>query len=60
MRVIKSKKMRWAGNVAFMGEMRIAYNISVRKFEAKRSFSRSNLDGKIILKWIFTKLGVRV
>jgi hypothetical protein len=33
-------RMRWAGNVAHMGEMRNAYNISVGKPEGKRPLGR--------------------
>jgi hypothetical protein len=29
--MIKSRRMRWAGNVALMGEKRNAYSISVGK-----------------------------
>jgi hypothetical protein len=39
-RVIKSRRMRWAGNVACMGEMRNAYNILVGKPEGKRPLRR--------------------
>jgi hypothetical protein len=35
-RMIKSKRMRWAGHVAQMGEKRNAYRISVGKPEGKR------------------------
>jgi hypothetical protein len=35
-RVIKSRRMRWAGHVARMGETRIAYRILVEKPEGKR------------------------
>jgi hypothetical protein len=34
-RVIKSRRMRWAGHVARMREMRNAYNILVGKRERK-------------------------
>jgi len=40
-RVIKSKRMRWAGHVACMEEMRNAYNILVGKPEVKRPLGRS-------------------
>jgi hypothetical protein len=43
-RVIKSRRMRWAGHVTRMGQMRSAYNIMVGKPE-----------GKIILEWILGK-----
>jgi len=35
-RVIKSRRMRWSGNVAHMGERRGAYRILVRKNEGNR------------------------
>jgi hypothetical protein len=35
-RVIKSRRMKWAGHVAHMGEMRNAYRILVGKPEGKR------------------------
>jgi hypothetical protein len=35
-RVIKSRRFRWAGHVARMGEMRSAYNVLVKKPEGKR------------------------
>jgi hypothetical protein len=34
-RVLKSKRMRWAGHVARMGEVRNAYNILIGKPEGK-------------------------
>jgi hypothetical protein len=40
-RVIKSRKMRWAGHVAPMGEMRNAYKILIVKPEGKRPLGRS-------------------
>jgi hypothetical protein len=39
-RVIKSRKMRWSGHVACMGEMRNAYNILVGKHEMKKPLGR--------------------
>jgi hypothetical protein len=39
-RVIKSRKMRWAGHVARMGEKRGAYTILVRRFEGRRPLGR--------------------
>jgi hypothetical protein len=38
--VIKWRKMRWAGHVARMGEMRNAYKILVGKLEGKRWLGR--------------------
>ena len=40
MRVIKSKRMRWAGHVACMGEGRDVYRVSVGKPEGKRPLGR--------------------
>jgi hypothetical protein len=40
MRVIKSRRMRWAGNVARMGEMRNAYRSFVGNLEGKRPLVR--------------------
>ena len=39
-RVIKSRRMRWAGHVARMGERRGVYRILVRKPEGKRPLGR--------------------
>jgi hypothetical protein len=39
-RLIKSRRMRWAGHVARVGETRNAYRILVRKPEGKRPLGR--------------------
>ena len=39
-RVIKSRRMRWAGHVARMGERRGVYRVLVGKPEGKRSLRR--------------------
>jgi transcription termination factor 2 len=39
-RMIKSRRMRWAGHVARMGETRNAYRILVGKLEGKRPLGR--------------------
>jgi hypothetical protein len=39
--VIESRRMRWAGNVAHMGNIRNAYNIVLGKPEGKRPHVRS-------------------
>jgi hypothetical protein len=39
-RMIKSRRMRWAGHVARMGEKRNAYRILVGKLERKRPLGR--------------------
>jgi hypothetical protein len=38
--MMKSRRMRWVGNVALMGETRNAYRILVGKPEGKRSLGR--------------------
>ena len=43
LRVIKSRRMRWAGHVAPMGERRVVYRILVRKPEGKRPLGRPKL-----------------
>jgi hypothetical protein len=39
-RIIKSRRMRWAGHVAGMGEKRNAYRLLVGKSEGKRPLGR--------------------
>ena len=39
-RVIKSRRIRWAGHLARMGENRGVYSLLVGKPEGKRSFGR--------------------
>jgi hypothetical protein len=39
-RVIKSRRMRWAGHVTIMGEERAVYRVLVRKPEGKRPLGR--------------------
>jgi hypothetical protein len=39
-RIIKSRRVRWAGRVARMGETRNAYTILVGKLEGKRQLGR--------------------
>jgi len=41
LRVIKSKRMRWAGHVACVGERIGAYKVLVGKIEGKRQLGRS-------------------
>ena len=39
-RVVKSRRMRWAGHVAGMGEVREVHRVLVRKPEGKRPLGR--------------------
>ena len=54
-RVVKSRRMRWAGHVALMGEGRVLYGVLVGKPEGKRPLRDPDVDGSIILRWIFRK-----
>jgi hypothetical protein len=40
-RIVKSRRMRWAGHVARMGEKRSAYRLLVGKPEGKRPLGRA-------------------
>jgi len=40
MRVVKSRRMRWAGHVARMGQWRGVYKVLVGKLEGKRPLGR--------------------
>ncbi|KAJ4450954.1 hypothetical protein ANN_02389 [Periplaneta americana] len=51
-RNIKSRRLRWAGHVALMGESRNAYRVLVGRPEEKDLCGRRDVDGRIILKWI--------
>jgi hypothetical protein len=55
-RVVKSRRVRWAGHVARMGEERGVYRVLMGKPEGKRSLGRPRCRWRIILKWIFRKL----
>ena len=54
-RVVKSRRMRWAGHVACMGEGRGVQRVLVGKPEGKRPLEHLDVDGRIILRWIFGK-----
>ena len=54
-RVIKSRRMRWAGHVARMGEGRGVHRVLVGKPEGKRKWGDPDVDGRIILRCIFRK-----
>ena len=56
LRVIKSRRMRWVGHVACLGEGRDVYRILVGKLEGKNHLGDPGVDGMIILRWIFRKL----
>jgi hypothetical protein len=57
-RVVKSRRMRWAGHVARMGEEREWFTGcwwgNVRE---RGRWGDPDVDGSIILRWMFRKLG---
>jgi len=59
-RVIKSRRMRWAGHVARMGERRDVCRVLVGKPEGRRLLGGPNSGRRIILRWMFRKWDVAV
>jgi hypothetical protein len=58
-RVIKSRRMRWAGHVACMGESRGVCRVLVGKSGERNHLEDPGVDVTIILRWIFRKWYVR-
>jgi hypothetical protein len=56
-RVIKSRRLKWVGHVARMGEGRGVYRVLVGKPEGKRPLRDLGLGGRITLKWTLGKYG---
>jgi len=54
-RLVKSRKMRWTGNVARMGEGRGVHRVLVGKSEGKRPLEDPDVDGKMLLRRNFGK-----
>jgi hypothetical protein len=59
-RVIKSRRMRWAGHAAHMGEGRGVYRVLVEKLRERDHWGNPSVDGRIILRRIFRKWDVGV
>jgi hypothetical protein len=55
-RVVKLRKIRWAGHVARMGEERGVHRVLVGKPGGKRSLGRPRRRLEDKLRWIFRKL----
>jgi uncharacterized protein Veg len=51
-RVIKSRRMRWAGHVTRMGEGRDVYRVLVGRLEGRRPLEDLGVGGRITLRWI--------
>ena len=52
---VKSRRLRWTGHVARMGNMRSAYRVLVGKSEGRNHLQDPGIDGRTILKLIFEK-----
>jgi hypothetical protein len=52
MRMIKSRRMRWAGHGTLMGEEKLSYKVLMGEPEGKRPLGTLDLSGRIILKFI--------
>jgi len=50
-----SRRMRWVGHVARVGESRGAYRVLVRNLMERDHLEDSGVDGRVILKRIFKK-----
>jgi hypothetical protein len=59
-RQIKSRRMRWAGHVARMGEGRNVYRVLVGKPEGKNHLKDQGVDGRLGSKWTLGRLAGRV
>jgi len=51
--MVKSRRMRWAGHVARMGEGRGVNRVLVGKPEERGQWGDPDANGRIILRWIF-------
>ena len=55
MRVVKSRRMRWAGHVARMGRREGCTGFWWGNLREKYHWGGPDADGRIILRWIFRK-----
>ena len=55
-RVIKSRRMRWAEHVALIGGSTDAYRVLEGNLKERDHLEDPGVDGRIILRWIFRKL----
>jgi hypothetical protein len=55
-RQIKSRKMKWAGHVACMGEERNVYKVLMGKPEGKNNNKDQGVDGTMGSEWILGRL----
>jgi hypothetical protein len=59
-RIVKSRRMRWAGHVARMGEKRNVYRLLVRKSEGKRPLGRPRRRWIDNIKMDLSEIGLSV
>jgi hypothetical protein len=57
-RVIKSRRMRWAGHVARMRELRCVYRVLVGRFEGKRPLGRPRRRWEDNIKMELREIGI--
>jgi hypothetical protein len=57
-RVIKSRRMRWAGHVAHMGEGRVVYRLLVGRPEGKRPLERPRRSREDNIKMDLREIGI--
>jgi hypothetical protein len=50
--MIKPRRMRWMGHLAFIGEMRMHIKL------LSENIMREGTNGRMVLKWAFKKQGV--
>ena len=55
-RVVKSRRMRWEGHVARMGEDRVVHRVLWGSLRKRGHWGYKDVDGSIILRCIFRKL----
>ena len=54
-RVIKSRRLRWAEHVTRMEEGRSVFKILTDKSTERRPLGRPKIDGRTMFKWILKK-----
>jgi hypothetical protein len=55
-RRMKSRRMRWSGHVAHMGEGRNVYRVLVGKPKGKKHLKDQGVDGRMVSKWTLGRL----